>query len=176
MCDIVNLSIEISCICLTHQALIIQNKFMGHRSSSSSKDHHHHHRHHSSSSSRSKSRSRSPHYQPRGIFILYNIIILDEDARHAILNEIEKEKKLQEEEDRKKMEKIRQEFSKRRFPRSDQHENKKYEDDSKPKQTESEEKKDDKPKEVAKPDFGLSGALASDARTGNIYKGFVLKV
>lgn len=149
---------------------------MGHRSTSNSKDHHHHRRHHSSSSSTSKSRSRSPHNQPKGIFIQYNIIILDEDARHAILNEIEKEKKLQEEEDRKKMEKIRQDYSKRRFPRNEKREERKYEDDSKPKETESEEKKDDKPKEVAKPDFGLSGALASDARTGNIYKGFVLKV
>lgn len=35
------------------------------------------------------------------------------------------------------------------------------------------EKKDEK---KFKPDFGLSGALASDVKTGNVYKGVVLKV
>lgn len=148
---------------------------MGHRSASGSKDHHHHHRHHSDSSSRSRSRSRSPHRETKGIYI-FLITFIDEDARHAILNEIETEKKKQEEEERKKMEKIREEYSKRRFNRSDRRENKRDDKDSKPKEKESDEKEDDKPKEVAKPDFGLSGALASDARTGNIYKGVVLKV
>lgn len=39
------------------------------------------------------------------------------------------------------------------------------------------EKKDEKKDEKKfKPDFGLSGALASDVKTGNVYKGVVLKV
>lgn len=41
---------------------------------------------------------------------------------------------------------------------------------------EDDEGKEVKPALVEKPNFGLSGALAKDSRTGNVYKGVTLKV
>lgn len=41
---------------------------------------------------------------------------------------------------------------------------------------EDDEGKEVKPALVEKPNFGLSGALAKDSKTGNVYKGVTLKV
>lgn len=48
------------------------------------------------------------------------------------------------------------------------------EDDRKPKK-EEEKEEEEKPPPEFKPNFGLSGALAKDTETGNVYKGVVLK-